>query len=266
LSQQPSSRASGRTRTVAGAHDHLVAFYDGDAHLVEMVLTFAEAGLRDGEAVIVVATAEHLDAIVAGLTAAGLDTIAAGTAQQLVLLDAAATLARFMVDGRPDAAGFRDVVGALVDDTVSRWGQVRVYGEMVALLWEDGEVEDAIALEDHWNDFGAEQEFVLLCAYPMRVFGREVKTEPFRTMCQQHAAILPHEHFHTDDRERLGTMLLERPARPQLEDEACMEQVRSDFVATVIGDVRGRLLRRGDELLVEARRTLTELDALARTD
>jgi hypothetical protein len=243
-----------------------VAFYDGDEHLVEMVLTFAEAGLRDGEAVIVVATAGHLDALVSGLVAAGIDIAAAGASQQLVLLDAADTLGRFMVDGEPDGGRFREVVGALVDDLVTRWGSARVYGEMVALLWEDGEVDAAIALEDHWNDFGADQEFVLLCAYPMRVFGREVKTEPFRTMCQQHAAILPHEHFHTDDRERLGTMLLERPSELRLDDEPCVEQVRSDFVATVIGELRDRLLRRGDELLVEARRTLTEIDALASTD
>ena len=42
---------------------------------------------------------------------------------------------------------------------------VRAYGEMVALLWEHGDVLAAIELEELWNDLGRELDFSLLCAY-----------------------------------------------------------------------------------------------------
>ncbi|MDP8931195.1 MAG: MEDS domain-containing protein [Actinomycetota bacterium] len=44
---------------------------------------------------------------------------------------------------------------------------VRIYGEMVALLWEEGNILAAMALEDLWNQFAGSRAFSLMCAYPM---------------------------------------------------------------------------------------------------
>jgi hypothetical protein len=43
---------------------------------------------------------------------------------------------------------------------------VRAFGEEVALLWSQGNVPGAIALESLWNDVVDHQRFSLLCAYP----------------------------------------------------------------------------------------------------
>jgi hypothetical protein len=45
-------------------------------------------------------------------------------------------------------------------------GPVRVYGEMVALLWADGQVAAALELEDLWNELGRRLPFSLFCGYP----------------------------------------------------------------------------------------------------
>jgi len=42
---------------------------------------------------------------------------------------------------------------------------VRAYGEMVDVLWQRGERDAAIRLEEFWNDLARLQTFSLLCAY-----------------------------------------------------------------------------------------------------
>src|SRR6201993_3840250 len=43
---------------------------------------------------------------------------------------------------------------------------VRVFGEMVSLLWDAGLIDAAIEVEAMWNELGAQYQFSLLCAYP----------------------------------------------------------------------------------------------------
>ena len=149
-------------------HDHLthvVQFYSDDQELVSSVGRYLSEGLRRGRTAIVIATAEHQAAFRDELAAAGL------TEPRLIALDAAETLAGFMVDGRVDPAAFDATVGALVRDTLRRGGGVCAYGEMVALLWADGNVAGAIELEDVWNGLLAEASFSLYCAYPTAIVG-----------------------------------------------------------------------------------------------
>lgn len=239
----------------------MVAFYEGDAHLADVVGTFAGAGLTSGDAMIIVATGEHLRAVDEQLAAAGIDTDAVEGAGRLVTLDAADTLARFMVDGVVDRDAFRAVIGGIVGEAIRRSGRVRIYGEMVALLWEDGQVEAAIELEDAWNELATVEPFVLLCAYPMRAFERDLKTDSFRTMCGKHAAVLPHEGFGIGGA-GLAALLLERTHARGPDEQARVEATHGAFVNAVVDDLRGRMLQRGDDLLVDARRTLADLDAL----
>ena len=44
-------------------------------------------------------------------------------------------------------------------------GPVSIYGEMVNLLWERGDVMAAMRLEGLWNELGAGIDFSLLCGY-----------------------------------------------------------------------------------------------------
>jgi hypothetical protein len=58
-----------------------------------------------------------------------------------------------------------------------RAGAMRVYVEMVALLWDDGDMASVPALEDLWNDLARLRTFSLLCAYPTRAFDDEASAE-----------------------------------------------------------------------------------------
>jgi hypothetical protein len=57
-----------------------------------------------------------------------------------------------MVGGAPEGERFRDTIGALIERTAAGGRRVRVFNEMVALLWDAGDVASTLALEDLWND------------------------------------------------------------------------------------------------------------------
>jgi len=102
-----------------------------------------------------------------------------------------------MVGGLPDAASFSEIVThALVRARVAAEGErprVAGFGEMVALLWAQGNAAAAIALERLWNDLAHTNAFTLRCAYPKSDFalGHE---DYFLKICGEHSHV-----FSTDD-------------------------------------------------------------------
>lgn len=170
-------------------HNHALSFYDDDTELVAEVAAFVVAGLAAGEHVIVVATARHQSLFAAALTRASGDLGAARSQGRLVTLDARQLLSSFMHDGMLHPSEFEARVGALVD-AAAGGSPVRIFGEMVALLWEDGNVTAAIELEALWNALASEREFSLRCAYGLpKVSGSAL--EDVHKVCQLHSTMRP---------------------------------------------------------------------------
>lgn len=187
--------ADARLVEPASPHDHLVGFYDSEAFLVRSVVRFVAPALRAGDNAIVVETGDHRDQLESALGAEGIDVTAAIRSGRLLAVDADELLTSFMVAGSPEPSRFTARVGRLIDQAAADGGPVRIHGEMVALLWARGEVAAALALEDLWNELLATHPCALLCTYPMRAFDDEHASEAFRTVCHQHAAVLPSESY-----------------------------------------------------------------------
>ena len=183
-------RTPATTRPSPGAAargDHRVAFDDGTEELTDAVVAFLQPALTEGVAV-VVAKPGHRQRIGAALIAAGMR--APGTQDgHLIALDAAATLEQLMVDGVPDRDRFDRLIGGLLADAARSGGPVRVYGEMVALLWEQGDVAGAMALEDLWNELAEAHQFGLLCGYPSALFAHPDAADDIAALCDQHTAV-----------------------------------------------------------------------------
>lgn len=171
-------------------HDHAVQFYETDEFLVATVADFLTPALQCGDAAVVVATPEHREAFAAAMTATGIDVDAAVRDTRYLAFDAQELLSAFMVGGAPDPRRFETVVGSVLNRACAGGRRVRVYGEMVALLWADGDVTSTIALEDMWNDLARVMRFSLLCAYPMQGFDDRARAA-FRRICHQHSAVVP---------------------------------------------------------------------------
>jgi len=181
--------------SVEAASDHFVHFYDKDEALVESLSRYLRNGLEAGAGAIVVATAPHVAQILTRWALEGFDTSPARERGQLVILDAAQTLASICVDGRPDIRLFEEKVGAVLRASSSRFGHVVAFGEMVGLLWIDGRHEEAVRLESFWNILARRQRFALFCAYRMSDCARSDATEAFRAVCQAHSHVTPAEGF-----------------------------------------------------------------------
>jgi hypothetical protein len=178
---------------VGCAHEHLVELYETDTFLVDTVARFLLPALRGDGGAIVVATAEHREAFAQALAEGGVEVERAVREGRYVALDAAETLAAFMVQGGPDENRFREQIGGLIARVSTDGRPVRCYREMVALLWADGDVASAITLEDLWNRLATVQSFDLLCAYPMSTFDDDGSAEAFKCMCEQHTSVIPGE-------------------------------------------------------------------------
>ena len=64
---------------------------------------------------------------------------------------------------------------------------VRIFGQMVDVLWQRGERDAAIRLEMLWNQLARTEAFSLLCGY---VIGNFYKDAGLEDICGQHTHIV----------------------------------------------------------------------------
>ncbi|WP_195908181.1 sensor histidine kinase [Nostocoides sp. HKS02] len=180
-----------------------MTFYDDDLEAVDGIVSFLLEGLLRDEGVVVVATADHRAAVDEALLRLGADPGRAKLAGRYLSVDAAETLAAFMVHGAPHPEKFAASVGGLITDAAKDGGQVRVFGEMVALLWADHQVTAALELESLWNSLADHHEFSLLCAYPTSALN-EAGLSEVSQVCDLHSRLLPPTRYDSAPRRDSG--------------------------------------------------------------
>jgi DcmR-like sensory protein len=177
--------------------DHLIQAYTDDAFLSRVVTEYVGSGPSRREAAVIIASPAHVRLFTDGLITRGVDVPAAVAAGQLLFLDAARTLARFMVEGRPDRTAFLNVIAAALRHVRSAGhGVVRLYGEMVDLLWQD-RLDATLQLEALWNEILVDERVSLLCAYRIDALDRHAQGV-LRQITHCHSRLMP-----ADDPERL---------------------------------------------------------------
>lgn len=243
--------------------EHFVQFYEADAFLLNSLGGYIGTALKAGEVAIVVATGVHREGLDALLQASGLDVTEAAASGKYISLDAAETLSKFMVDGSPEPGRFAEIVGGVIERAGSGGQRVRAFGEMVALLWAEGNYPAAIRLEELWNGLMSQtQSFSLYCAYQMNGFDGEELAGKLGDVCTTHSRVIPAESYAglttSDDRLRAiialqqKAMLLEAEIAERKETEAALRAVKGELELQV--KEREQLLRREQEARVEAER------------
>ena len=172
------------------ASDHVVHFYERESELAETVARYLADGAQAGAVGIVIATEPHRRLFAAELVAAGVDPASGCSDGTLILLDASATMAGFMTDGRIDRDAFREVIGSVVRQAGATGRPVRAFGEMVALLWDAGNVLAAIELEELWNELGRELDFTLLCGYHSESVNGAEHEDALQEIRRLHSSVL----------------------------------------------------------------------------
>src|ERR1700722_17621496 len=118
---------------------HIVYPYTDEGLVGQAVALFASAGLRGGEGVILVMSADHCESIKLRLQLEGLTADVYERSGQLICVTAEELLAKFLRDGVLDEDVFNGTVASLIEKvrssaTTGRDRKVRVFGEMVSQL------------------------------------------------------------------------------------------------------------------------------------
>jgi hypothetical protein len=172
---------------------HYVQLYDRDRlPLAQNVAAFISEGLKRGEGALVIATPEHREIFAEELRKREIHAELPLAESGLLFLDAPQTLSRFLVDGEPDEAKFREVVAAAICQVRAVCPTaLRAYGEMVGVLWAAGRHASAIRLEKFWNALLRDRDFSLFCSYPIDIFSPDFQIPRVDALLCDHTRLIP---------------------------------------------------------------------------
>ena len=179
-----------RERLVRGrvVSEHLIHLFDEPRSLVDTVSTYLFDAWQRGDAMLVAIRPGNWALTSTELEARGCPVAEIIASGRLVVLDAATTLATFLINGTPDRERFVEHVGAVVRRLCGDESPcgLSVYGEMVDLLASQENFIAAERLEALWNDLATHYSFRLLCGYSSPHFGDERTTRHLDRLCGEH--------------------------------------------------------------------------------
>jgi hypothetical protein len=180
--------------------DHFVQLYTDEQFLARGVAEFLGTGLAAGEAAVIIATPGHVDLFRAALTEAGVDVADAVRRGRLLFADAAECLAKFMIDDMPDGRAFSALVTGMLESLRAGGNEkVRLYGEMVDLLWREN-LDATVRLEELWNETLTAERVSLLCAYGIDNFDRRTHRRVLPEITRVHSHLVPVDDYDRLDR------------------------------------------------------------------
>ena len=181
------------SQNLENSHLHEMEVYSNDAALVEGFARGAQAALKAGDAVIVIASAPHREGILEKLQADGVDISAAIKQGSYVAFDNTETVSKIMNSCMPDPARCLKLVGDLIARVSKNAGgehaRVAFFGECAPLLLADGNAEAAVRLEHHWDELMKKHKAYTLCGYLSTAFPHSETNPVFRRICAEHSAV-----------------------------------------------------------------------------
>ncbi|WP_462252541.1 MEDS domain-containing protein [Ferruginibacter sp.] len=150
--------------------DHVVQIYEDDTIFMNSLFGYVNTGLLEGDSIIIIATKEHIQHLNLLLNKQRYNVDALIARERYIALEANETLSKFMVNNLPDKKRFDNCISSVFKRAQKNGGKVRAFGEMVAILWEQGLKDATIQLENLWNQLHQKNQFSLFCAYPKNGF------------------------------------------------------------------------------------------------
>lgn len=173
---------------------HSVHFYDRDEALIQRLRGIVLSSLNTGNSILIIATEEHRQQLIEALEIITSELRSLQKDGRLNLCDAREMLTEIMSDGMPDRERFIRSVGSFVSTAKkAAWSAHRgltVFGEMVAVLWAEGNRTGALKLERLWNDLVSSESFHLHCAYPRHILAAGGNAEQIKAICDGHSHLI----------------------------------------------------------------------------
>jgi DNA-binding NarL/FixJ family response regulator len=188
------ARTGSREKEITRHHE--VQFHSDDASLLAGFASFIEAGLKAGNAVIVVATGSHRESLLLRLQAKGVDVATAIGEGRYISLDVAEALSTFMVKDLPDPVRFFKIAGNLMVEaakaTKGKHSRIWACGECAPTLYAQGKVDAAIQVEHFWDEIAKTYNVDILCGYILETIDRQPNSNIYWRICAKHSAVQSH--------------------------------------------------------------------------
>jgi hypothetical protein len=171
------------------ACEHFVQIYESEEVFMDILASFASEALKEDHVAVVIATPAHRQVLNERLIESGHDLAALRLEDQFISLDAEEMLGKFMANGWVDDELFFQFVADILARATKDGRKVRVFGEMVTIMWSKGYYGAAVRLEHLWHRLCVGNSFLLFCAYPKSGFA-ENGSEAVAHICAAHSKIL----------------------------------------------------------------------------
>jgi len=181
----PARHADGRRR-------HEVEFYPDHAAFIAGFARFVEAGLKNGNTVVVIASEIHRAGIVQRLKAGGAEAESMAEHPHLFVMDAEKTLSTFMVNDLPDPARCAQTVGDVIARAAlhaNRNSRLAICGECAPTLLAAGKAEAAVRVEHLWDVLTEGYDADTLCGYVWNAIPPEERNLIVARICAEHSAV-----------------------------------------------------------------------------
>jgi DNA-binding NarL/FixJ family response regulator len=172
---------------------HEVEFYPDHAAFVAGFTRFVESSIKNGSAVIVIASEFHRSRVFQKLKADGVDAEAMIEDGRLFSFDAEETLSTFMVNDVPDpvrcAQTVDDVITGAASHAKGKYPQVAICGECAPTLLAKGKTEAAIRVEHLWDVITEGYDADTLCGYVWSAIPCEERSLVVARLCEEHSSV-----------------------------------------------------------------------------
>jgi len=186
----------------APAGRHFAQFHRDADILTEAALVFLQSGLRHGKSLLVIAPSRRVEQVFDRLSDGKVHIKSLVDSGQLAVMDSTPIIEQLVSNSQTEWARFRDVVPPVLARLAPRGHGTRIYAEIANVLWEAGETDAAIRLEDLWNALAAAHTFSLFCGYTMDTHSEHAYAGPLEELGRTHSDILG-----TREDERFGAAL-----------------------------------------------------------
>jgi hypothetical protein len=183
----PKAAAVNDSSPARHSHAHLVQLFDAPRSLADAVSHYLIEGRAEGQHLLVIGRASHWQLTRAYLERRGF--LVDDSSERLTVIDARKIRGRIMRRGLLDPGRMEETLGGMLAELSAAPGGLRVYGEIVELFAEEGNFEQACALEDYWNHLQTKYGFTLLCGYSAAHFADPRNSHYLREVCGRHTAV-----------------------------------------------------------------------------
>ena len=175
--------------------NHTVQICSTESSHIDLVTRYIKEGLCNGEAVFVIARPALREILKLKMDALSFDGQTLQDPDQIRFFDADFILSCLKSSRSLDERAFQQILVAPILNAQSVYKKVRAFGEMVDILWKQGQHDMVIQLLVYWRKLPDTQKLSLLCTYSLDKVAPHLYDESLERICKYYPYLVPQKDY-----------------------------------------------------------------------